>query len=143
MALTCRLEAATSRLEDLAVANTADFREQHRESMASSASKDATPVLNTGIFSPDVRTSTVELPVEEVSPVLKDYQALVRDFVTPWVAKSEKIDPVVGEQVSCQPLLPPIDIGHRCAATIPNPANLPRHRPQISETQYPAGPPPS
>lgn len=36
---------------------------------------------------------------EEKSPVIQDYEKLISDLVDPWVAKSEKIEQVVGEQV--------------------------------------------
>jgi Adenylate cyclase associated (CAP) N terminal len=100
-----RLEAATSRLEDLAVANTNDFREAHaahRTSATPSLTKDQTPQFNTGVFTPETRTSVVEEPVveEPKSPVVVDYEKLIADLVDPWAAKSEKIGQVVGEQVS-------------------------------------------
>ena len=102
-----RLEAATSRLEDLAVANTNDFREAHaaaaeqRNSATPSLSKESTPQFNTGVFTPEVRHSVAEEAVapEEKSPVVLDYEKLINDVVAPWVAKSEKIGQVVGEQV--------------------------------------------
>ena len=99
-----RLEAATSRLEDLAVANTENFREAHaahRNSQTPSLSKEQTPQFNTGVFTPDARSSIVEESIaeEEKSPVMLDYEKLINDLVEPWVAKSEKIGPVVLEQV--------------------------------------------
>ena len=99
-----RLEAATSRLEDLAVANTENFREAHaahRNSQTPSLSKEQTPQFNTGVFTPDARSSIVEESIaeEEKSPVILDYEKLINDLVEPWVAKSEKIGPVVLEQV--------------------------------------------
>ena len=99
-----RLEAATSRLEDLAVANTNDFREAHaaqRTSTTPSLSKEATPQFNTGVFAPEAHTSVAEEPIieEEKSPVILDYEKVVREHVDPWVLKSEQIGGVVGEQV--------------------------------------------
>lgn len=99
-----RLEAATSRLEDLAVANTENFREAHaahRNSQTPSLSKEQTPQFNTGVFTPDARSSIVEESIveEEKSPVILDYEKLINDLVDPWVTKSEKIGPVVLEQV--------------------------------------------
>jgi hypothetical protein len=99
------LEAATSRLEDLAVANTNDFKEAHaahRNSATPSVSKDTSPQFNTGVFTPEARASMVEEPIVEVekSPILEDYEKLVNDLVNGWVAKSEKIGQVVGEQVN-------------------------------------------
>jgi len=99
-----RLEAATSRLEDLAVANTENFREAHaahRNSQTPSLSKEQTPQFNTGVFTPDARSSIVEEAIveEEKSPIILDYEKLINDLVDPWVAKSEKIGPVVHEQV--------------------------------------------
>jgi hypothetical protein len=99
------LEAATSRLEDLAVANTNDFREAHAAHRGSGTSKDSkepTPQFNTGVFTPEARTS-VEVPPpvieEEKSPVITDYEKIIKDFVEPWATKSEKIGLEVGEQV--------------------------------------------
>lgn len=98
-----RLEAATSRLEDLAVANTNEFREAqaHRSSTTPSLSKEPTPQFNTGVFTPEARSSVVEEAVieEEKSPVVADYEKLISDLVDTWAAKSEKIDTIVGEQV--------------------------------------------
>jgi hypothetical protein len=99
------LEAATSRLEDLAVANTNDFKEAHaahRNSTTPSLSKETSPQFNTGVFTPEARASMVEEPIseEEKSPILQDYEKLVSDLVDGWVAKSEKIGQVVGEQVA-------------------------------------------
>lgn len=98
------MEAATSRLEDLAVANTNDFREAHaahRTSTTPSLSQEPTPQFNTGIFSPAAGSSVVaEAAVEEEkSPVILDYEKVVKDFVEPWAATSEKVGEVVGEQV--------------------------------------------
>jgi len=107
-----RLEAATSRLEDLAVANTNDFREAHAAHRGSSTpsltkdSKEPTPQFNTGVFTPEARSSVVEAPPvieEEKSPVITDYETIIKDLVEPWVAKSEKIGQVVGEQVFLAP----------------------------------------
>src|SRR5271170_3930230 len=104
----CRLEAATSRLEDLAVANTNDFREAHAAHRGSATpslskdSKDPTPQFNTGVFTPEARSSVVEAPPiieEEKSPVVLDYEKIIKDQVDSWAAKSEKIGQVVGEQV--------------------------------------------
>jgi hypothetical protein len=64
-------------------------------------SKETTPQFNAGVFSPEQRSSIAEEPVieeEEKSPVVTDYEKVVSDFVDPWVAKSEAIDPTVGEQ---------------------------------------------
>ena len=102
--LTVRLEAATSRLEDLAVANTNDFREAQqaqRSSATPSLSKEPTPQFNTGVFTPEARSSVIEEPIveEEKSPVIQDFEKLITESVDPWVAKSEKIGEVVGEQV--------------------------------------------
>jgi hypothetical protein len=105
-----RLEAATSRLEDLAVANTNDFREAHaahRGSTASSGTKDSkepTPQFNTGVFAPEATrgSSVVEPPPvveEEKPPVVIDYEKIIKENLDPWVTKSAKIDQVVGEQV--------------------------------------------
>jgi hypothetical protein len=97
------LEAATSRLEDLAVANTNDFREAHaqRSSTTPSLSKEATPQFNTGVFTPEARSSVAEEPIapEEKPPVVLDYEKIISDNVDPWVVKSEKVGEVVGEQV--------------------------------------------
>ena len=99
-----RLEAATSRLEDLAVANTNDFREAQaaqRTSTTPSLSKEPTPQFNTGVFSPEVRTSVVEEPIieEEKSPVILDYEKIIKEHVDPWAIKSKQVGEVVGEQV--------------------------------------------
>jgi Adenylate cyclase associated (CAP) N terminal len=96
------LEAATSRLEDLAVANTNDFREARAAQRSSaSLSKEPSPQFNTGVFAPDAGPSVAEefIVEEEKSPVILDYEKLVKDFVDPWAAKSEKVGEVVGEQV--------------------------------------------
>lgn len=100
------MEAATSRLEDLAVANTENFKEAHaahRSSTTPSLSKETSPAFNTGVFTPEqARTSMIEetsAAPEEKSPVIQDYEKLISDLVDPWVAKSEKIEQVVGEQV--------------------------------------------
>ena len=97
------MEAATSRLEDLAVANTNDFREARAAQRTSvpSVSKEPTPQFNTGVFAPDAGPSaTEECTVEEEKlPVILDYEKLVTDFVDPWATKSEKVGEVVGEQV--------------------------------------------
>jgi len=99
-----RLEAATSRLEDLAVANTNDFREAQaaqRTSTTPSLSKEPTPQFNTGVFSPEVRTSVVEEPIieEEKSPVILDYEKIIKEHVDPWGMKSKQVGEAVGEQV--------------------------------------------
>ena len=100
-----RLEAATSRLEDLAVANTIDFRQAHavnQSSTAAPSSKEQAPQFNSAVFASEAPTSAAEeLPVieEEKSPVVLDYQKLVKDFVDPWVTKSQQVGKVVGEQV--------------------------------------------
>ena len=98
-----RLEAATSRLEDLAVANTNDFKEAHaaHRNSTPSVSKDTSPQFNSGVFTPEARASMVEEPIveEEKSPVVEDYEKLINELVNVWVAKSEKIGQVVGEQV--------------------------------------------
>lgn len=102
-----RLEAATSRLEDLAVANTENFKEAHaahRSSTTPSLSKDTSPSFNTGMFTPEqARSSGIEESTapEDKSPVILDYERLIADLVVPWVVKSEKIEQVVGQQVSC------------------------------------------
>ena len=89
-------------MEDLAVANTNDFREAHaqRTSATPSLSKETTPQFNTGVFTPENRTSIVEESIieEEKSPVIADYEKLITELVDPWAAKSEKIDATVGEQ---------------------------------------------
>jgi hypothetical protein len=102
-------------LEDLAVANTNDFREAraaHRGSATSATpslskdSKDPTPQFNTGVFTPEARSSVVETqPIieEEKSPVVLDYEKIIKDLVDLWAAKSEKIGQVVGEQVRRYP----------------------------------------
>lgn len=36
---------------------------------------------------------------EEKPPVLVSYEKVIKDFVEPWVAKSQKIGEVVAEQV--------------------------------------------
>lgn len=100
-----RLEAATSRLEDLAVANTNDFREAQaaqRSSATPSLSKEVTPQFNTGVFAPETRNSVASEPIteEEKSPVITDYEKFIQDQVEPWIGKSEKIGSVVGEQVN-------------------------------------------
>jgi len=102
-----RLEAATSRLEDLAVAHTTDFREVQAAQRSSATpslpvSKEATPQFNTSVFSPETPSSvTSETIVEEEkrSPVIADYEKLIKDQVEPWISKSEKIGSVVSEQV--------------------------------------------
>ena len=105
--LKIRLEAATSRLEDLAVVNTENFKEAHaahRNSTTPSLSKETSPSFNTGVFTPEQsRTSAIEdsTAPEDKSPLILDYERLIADLVVPWVAKSEKIEQVVGEQVSC------------------------------------------
>jgi hypothetical protein len=98
------LEAATSRLEDLAVANTNDFREAHAAKSSSAnptVSKGQAPQFNTGVFTPEPRNSVVEEPIvqEEKSPVITDYEKVIKDFVEPWAAKSGEVGEVVGEQV--------------------------------------------
>jgi hypothetical protein len=105
------LEAATSRLEDLAVANTNFFREAHaqRDSAVSATSvgsagtstpKGGTPQFNTSVFNSDPRPAKEEtIPEEPVSPVLVDYERIIKDLVKPWVEKCEKIGTVVKEQV--------------------------------------------
>jgi hypothetical protein len=101
-----RLEAATSRLEDLAVVNTENFKEAHaahRSSTTPSLSKETSPSFNTGVFAPEqARNSGIEESTapEDSPPVILDYEKLIADLVAPWVAKSEKIEQVVGEQVS-------------------------------------------
>lgn len=99
------MEAATSRLEDLAVANTNDFREAHAAHRGSGTSKDSkepTPQFNTGVFT-EAGSSTVEAPPpvieEEKSAVITDYEKIINDSVEPWAVKSEKIGQEVGEQV--------------------------------------------
>lgn len=99
-----RLEAATSRLEDLAVANTNDFREAQaaqRTSTTPSLSKEPTPQFNTGVFASEPHTSVSEEPIieEEKSPVILDYENIIKELVDPWAIKSEQIGEVVGEQV--------------------------------------------
>jgi hypothetical protein len=104
----CRLEAATSRLEDLALANTNDFRESRaaqRSSGTPSLPKDQTPQLtpqfNIGMFSPDRNSMAEEMIIEEEKPpIVVSYEKVIKDFVEPWVAKGQKIGQVVGEQVS-------------------------------------------
>jgi hypothetical protein len=100
---TLRLEAATSRLEDLAVANTNDFRQAHahRNSATSSLSKETSPQFNTGVFTPEGQASVAQESVapEEKPPVILDYEKIIKDNVDPWAAKGEKIGEVVGEQV--------------------------------------------
>lgn len=100
-----RLEAATSRLEDLAVANTNDFREAQaaqRSSTTPSVSKEVTPQFNTGVFSPETRNSVASETIieEEKPPVITDYEKLIKDQVDPWISKSEQIGLVVSEQVA-------------------------------------------
>ena len=107
-----RLEAATSRLEDLAVAHTNDFREVQAAQRSSATpslplSKEATPQFNTGVFSPESRNSVASEPIieeEKKSPVITDYEKLIKDQVEPWISKSEKIGSFVGEQVHSLPL---------------------------------------
>jgi hypothetical protein len=97
------LEAATSRLEDLAVANTNDFREARAAQRTStpSVSKEPAPQFNTGVFTPDVRASVAEEPIieEEKSPIILDYEKLIYEYVDPWAVKSEQVGEVVGQQV--------------------------------------------
>ena len=104
-----RLEAATSRLEDLAVAQTNDFREAQaaqRSSATPSLSKDTTPQFNTNVFSQDTHHSIAKEPiVEQKPPAILDYEKIINDLVDAWAAKSEKIGEVVREQVSSLGLL--------------------------------------
>ena len=90
-------------MEDLAVANTTEFREAqaHRSSTTPSLSKEPIPQFNTGVFAPEAHSNVVEEAVveEEKSPVVADYEKLISDLVDTWAAKSEKIDTIVGEQV--------------------------------------------
>jgi Adenylate cyclase associated (CAP) N terminal len=98
------LEAATSRLEDLALANTNDFRESRaaqRSSGTPSLPKDQSPQFNTGVFTPELRNSMIEETIiEEEKPlVVANYEKVIKDFVEPWLAKSQKVGQVVAEQV--------------------------------------------
>jgi len=143
------LEAATSRLEDLAVANTNDFREAraaHRGSATSKDSKDPTPQFNTGVFTPEARSSVVEAPPsieEEKSPVILDYETIIRDLIDPWVAKSEKIGEVVGEQVRVS--MPGINLnsaGTSCSAFIQCSVGIPTNCAESSTSCLTSSKPP-
>lgn len=86
----------------MAVAQTNDFREAQaqRNSATPSVSKETPPQFNTGVFSQDTHPSIAEeLVVEEKPPAIQDYDKIVTDLVGAWVANSEKIGDVVGEQV--------------------------------------------
>ena len=59
------------------------------------------PQFNAGIFTPDAPQSVPEEPrIEQPkSPIIADYEKLIHNFVNPWVTRSEKIDPIVADQV--------------------------------------------
>jgi hypothetical protein len=138
------LEAATSRLEDLAVANTENFKEAHaaHRTSAASLSKDTSPAFNTGVFTPEqARTSMVEEPTapEEKSPVIVDYEKLVAEHVDPWVAKSGKIEPVVGEQVPSLSLGRVLIVGPSGTTSISSATCVPNYRPESPTTRVSTG----
>jgi Adenylate cyclase associated (CAP) N terminal len=141
-----RLEAATSRLEDLAVANTHDFREAQaaqRSSATPSLSKDVTPQFNTGVFTPETRHSVSSEPVieEEKSPVITDYEKLIKDQIEPWISKSDKIGSVVGEQV--QSILMDLELipitGHCCRTFVSSAAVFPPSRLESPKAFFSSG----
>jgi Adenylate cyclase associated (CAP) N terminal len=141
--LTRRLEAATSRLEEIAVANTNDFKEAQaaqRGSTASSLSKETTPQFNMSMFGGDSsRRGTLEdSPLEEKSPVILDYERLITNFVDPWVTKSERIGQVVGEQVKFWDLVVLIK-GSGSSTTLSNTRGIHSNRFEVTAALFSTG----
>ncbi|KAK7205779.1 adenylate cyclase associated N terminal-domain-containing protein [Myxozyma melibiosi] len=102
-----RLEAATSRLEDLTVFQSQSIQSSREPSAISTrelpsalATSSATPVAAATPAAPAEPTPAPapEPVVEQISPAVQEFDDYVAEFVTPFVALSKEIDPVVAEQ---------------------------------------------
>jgi adenylyl cyclase-associated protein len=99
-----RLEAATSRLEDVTVYQEHFVKRKVAAATATDASATAiAPAIAPAPPAPPapVAAAAPSVTVEEVSKAVKEFDAFITDKIVPYVEASKKIDSVLGEQAEC------------------------------------------
>jgi adenylyl cyclase-associated protein len=95
--LLCRLEAATSRLEDIAT-SVATF-DDHTGSPGSGAQR-AIAAPPSGPLAIAAAPSPPPKPVEVLPPEVKDFDKMMSEDLAPFVKLSDALDPLIGQQAS-------------------------------------------
>lgn len=87
-----RLEAATSRLEDVTV-----FQEKHVSTKDETTTSISTPQITEPIV-PKLESAPIADPIEEIPNSIKEFDLFIKENIDAYVEISKKIDPVLGEQ---------------------------------------------
>lgn len=99
-----RLEAATSRLEDITIFHETSKSESPESGSADSArgetAKSVEPLASAGSSAVPEKTPAPSAPTAPESASVRDFKHFVAESVAPFVAASQNIDPVVGECAS-------------------------------------------